>query len=139
MSETNFEPRIIAFLCNWCSYAGADLTGTSRIQYSPNVKALRVNCSSRVDPTFVIKTVMSGADGVLVAGCHPGDCHYKSGNLYTRRRIMMLKTVLETIGIHPSRLRLEWVSASEANKFAKVVNEFVEEIKKLGPNTIGGV
>jgi len=138
MSKENFEPKIIAFLCNWCSYAGADLTGTSRIQYSPNVKALRVNCSSRVDPTFVIKTVMSGADGVLVAGCHPGDCHYKSGNLYTRRRIMMLKTLLENIGIHPDRLRLEWVSASEATKFASVVNDFVEEIKELGPNTIGG-
>ncbi len=138
MSNGNFEPRIIAFLCNWCSYAGADLTGTSRIQYSPNIKALRVNCSSRVDPTIIIKTVMSGADGVLVAGCHPGDCHYKSGNLYTRRRIMMLKTVLETIGIPPSRLRLEWVSASEANKFATVVNDFVREIKELGPNPIGG-
>ena len=138
MSEDNFQPRIIAFLCNWCSYAGADLTGTSRIQYSPNVKALRVNCSSRVDPTFVIKAIMSGADGVLVAGCHPGDCHYKSGNLYTRRRVMMLKTVLETIGIPPDRLRLEWVSASEANKFATVVNDFVKEIQELGPSTIGG-
>jgi len=136
--DSDFEPRIIAFLCNWCSYAGADLTGTSRIQYSPNVKALRVNCSSRVDTTIIIKTVMSGADGVLVAGCHPGDCHYKSGNLYTRRRIMMLKTVLETIGIPPNRLRLEWVSASEANKFATVVNDFVKEIKELGPNPIGG-
>ena len=137
MSEDSFQPRIIAFLCNWCSYAGADLTGTSRIQYSPNVKALRVNCSSRVDPTFVIKAIMSGADGVLVAGCHPGDCHYKSGNLYTRRRVMMLKTVLETIGIPPDRLRLEWVSASEANKFATVVNDFVKEIQELGPSTIG--
>ena len=137
MSEVSFQPRIIAFLCNWCSYAGADLTGTSRIQYSPNVKALRVNCSSRVDPTFVIKALMSGADGVLVAGCHPGDCHYKSGNLYTRRRIMMLKTLLETIGIPSDRLRLEWVSASEAIKFATVVNDFVDEIKELGPSTIG--
>ena len=137
MSEVSFQPRIIAFLCNWCSYAGADLTGTSRIQYSPNVKALRVNCSSRVDPTFVIKALMSGADGVLVAGCHPGDCHYKSGNLYTRRRVMMLKTLLETIGIPPDRLRLEWVSASEATKFANVVNDFVDEIKELGPSTIG--
>ena len=137
MSELSFQPRIIAFLCNWCSYAGADLTGTSRIQYSPNVKALRVNCSSRVDPTFVIKALMSGADGVLVAGCHPGDCHYKSGNLYTRRRVMMLKTLLETIGIPPDRLRLEWVSASEATKFANVVNDFVDEIKELGPSTIG--
>lgn len=137
MSKVSFQPRIIAFLCNWCSYAGADLTGTSRIQYSPNVKALRVNCSSRVDPTFVIKALMSGADGVLVAGCHPGDCHYKSGNLYTRRRVMMLKTLLETIGIPPDRLRLEWVSASEATKFANVVNDFVDEIKELGPSTIG--
>ncbi|MHA3964328.1 MAG: hydrogenase iron-sulfur subunit [Candidatus Thorarchaeota archaeon SMTZ1-45] len=138
MSNGTFEPRIVAFLCNWCSYAGADLTGTSRIQYSPNIKALRLNCSSRIDPTFVIKAIMSGADGVLVAGCHPGDCHYKSGNLYTRRRVMMLKTVLETIGIPPNRLRLEWVSASEAIKFATVVNDFVEEIKELGPNSIGG-
>jgi F420-non-reducing hydrogenase iron-sulfur subunit len=138
LSNSGFQPRIIAFLCNWCSYAGADLTGTSRIQYSPNVKALRVNCSSRVDPVFVIKAIMSGADGVLVAGCHPGDCHYKSGNLYTRRRVMMLKTVLETIGIPPERLRLEWVSASEAAKFAHVVNSFVEQIRELGPNTIGG-
>ena len=138
MPNGNFEPRIIAFLCNWCSYAGADLTGTTRIQYSPNIKALRVNCSSRVDPTFVVKATMSGADGVLVAGCHPGDCHYKSGNLYTRRRMMMLKTLLETIGIPPERLRLEWVSASEATKFAAVVNNFVKEIKELGPNTIGG-
>ena len=137
MSDAEFQPRIIAFLCNWCSYAGADLTGTSRIQYSPNVKALRVNCSSRIDPTHVIKAIMSGADGVLVAGCHPGDCHYKSGNLYTRRRVMMLKTVLETIGIPPERLRLEWVSASEAAKFAQVVDDFVKEIKKLGPSTIG--
>jgi F420-non-reducing hydrogenase iron-sulfur subunit len=138
VSEVSFQPRIIAFLCNWCSYAGADLTGTSRIQYSPNVKALRVNCSSRIDPTFVIKAIMSGADGVLVAGCHPGDCHYKSGNLYTRRRVMMLKTLLEIIGIPPDRLRLEWVSASEAIKFAAVVNDFVKEIKELGPSTIGG-
>lgn len=134
---SNFEPRIIAFLCNWCSYAGADLTGTARIQYSTNVKPLRVNCSSRVDVTHIIKALTAGADGVLVAGCHPGDCHYKSGNLLTRRRMMMLNTMLETVGINPGRLRLEWVSASEANKFAAVVNSFVEEIKKIGPNTMG--
>jgi len=138
LTENDFQPQIIAFLCNWCSYAGADLTGTTRIQYTPNVKAIRVNCSSRVDPTFVIKSVMMGADGVLVAGCHPGDCHYKSGNLYTRRRMMMLKTLLETIGIPPDRIRLEWVSASEANKFASVVNDFSKDIIELGPNTIGG-
>jgi F420-non-reducing hydrogenase iron-sulfur subunit len=132
--ESVFEPKIVAFLCNWCSYAGADLAGTSRIQYSPRVHNVRVNCSSRIDPTFLIKTLMLGADGVLVAGCHPGDCHYKSGNLYTRRRVMMLKTMMEIIGLDPARLRLEWVSASEGGKFGKVVNEFVEEIRNLGPS-----
>ncbi len=138
VTTTNFEPRIIAFLCNWCSYAGADLAGTSRLQYKPNVKAIRVNCSSRVDTTHVVKAVMMGADGVLVAGCHPGDCHYSSGNLYTRRRIMLLKTVFETLGIPPERVRLEWVSASEAGKFATVVDDFINEIRVLGPNTLGG-
>jgi len=113
------------------------LAGTSRVQYSPNVYPVRVNCSSRVDPTIVIKAILMGADGVLIAGCHPGDCHYKSGNLYTRRRVMMLKTLLETIGIAPNRLRLEWVSASEGNKFGKVVDHFVEEIRELGPNPLG--
>ena len=136
-NEGDFKPRIIAFLCNWCSYAGADLAGTSRIQYSPDIHAIRVNCSSRLNPAVVIKTLLMGADGVLIAGCHPGDCHYKTGNLYTRRRYMMLKTLLETIGIEPERLRLEWVSASEANKYAKVVNEFTKTIYELGPNTIG--
>jgi F420-non-reducing hydrogenase iron-sulfur subunit len=135
--EDIFEPKIIAFLCNWCSYAGADLAGTSRIQYSPIVHSVRVSCSSRVDPTYVIKALMMGADGVLIAGCHPGECHYKSGNLLTRRRFMMLKTLLETIGIEPDRLRLEWISASEANKFASVVDDFVKQIKKLGPNEMG--
>jgi F420-non-reducing hydrogenase iron-sulfur subunit len=135
--EEIFEPKIIAFLCNWCSYAGADLAGTSRIQYSPIVHSVRVNCSSRVDPTYVIKALMMGADGVLIAGCHPGECHYKSGNLLTRRRFMMLKTLLETIGIDPDRLRLEWISASEANKFASVVDDFAKQIKKLGPNSLG--
>jgi len=139
MQEEIFKPRIVAFLCNWCSYAGADLAGTSRVQYSPEVHNVRVNCSSRVDPTFVIKAILMGADGVLIAGCHPGDCHYKSGNLYTRRRVMMLKTLLRIIGIEPERLRLEWVSASEGNRFGKVVDDFVEEIRALGPNPIGGL
>ncbi len=137
-SET-FKPRIIAFLCNWCSYAGADLAGTSRIQYSPHVHAIRVNCSSRIDPATVLKTILMGADGVLIAGCHPGVCHYKTGNLYTRRRYMMLRTLLETAGINPERVRLEWVSASEANKYAAVVDDFVKKIKELGPNPIGGL
>lgn len=136
-NKEDFKPRIIAFLCNWCSYAGADLAGTSRIQYSPEIHSIRVNCSSRLNPAVVIKTLLMGADGVLIAGCHPGDCHYKTGNLYTRRRYMMLKTLLETIGIEPERLRLEWVSASEAIKFATVVNEFTKTIYELGPNTIG--
>lgn len=137
--ENTFNPRIIAFLCNWCSYAGADLAGTSRIQYSPEVHAIRLNCSSRLNPAVIIKTLLMGADGVLIAGCHPGDCHYKTGNLYTRRRYMMLKTLLETIGIEPERLRLEWVSASEGNKYAAVVNDFTKTIYNLGPNTIGDV
>ncbi|MGY5858335.1 MAG: hydrogenase iron-sulfur subunit [Candidatus Thorarchaeota archaeon] len=137
--EEVFRPRIIAFLCNWCSYAGADLAGTSRIQYSPEIHAIRVNCSSRLNPAVVIKTLLMGADGVLIAGCHPGDCHYKTGNLYTRRRYMMLKTLLETIGIEPERLRLDWVSASEAIKFATVVNDFTKTITELGPNTLGAI
>jgi F420-non-reducing hydrogenase iron-sulfur subunit len=136
--EESFKPKIIAFLCNWCSYAGADLAGTGRIQYATEIHAIRVNCSSRINPAVVIKTILMGADGVLIAGCHPGDCHYKMGNLFTRRRYMMLKTLFETIGIEPERLRLEWVSASEANKFASVVNDFAKTIKELGPNTIGG-
>ncbi|MFO8109644.1 MAG: hydrogenase iron-sulfur subunit [Thermoplasmata archaeon] len=129
-----FEPRIVGFLCNWCSYAGADLAGTNRYQYSPNFLPVRVMCSSRVDTGFILRALLQGADGVLVAGCHPGDCHYQTGNLYTRRRIMMLKKLLEVIGIEPERLRLEWISASEGNKFAVVVDEFVEEIKELGPS-----
>jgi F420-non-reducing hydrogenase iron-sulfur subunit len=129
-----YEPKIIGFLCNWCSYAAADLAGTSRIQYSSNFIAIRVMCSSRVDPSLVLKALTNGIDGVLIAGCHPGDCHYQTGNLYTRRRVMMLKKLLETIGIAPQRLRLEWISASEGNKFAEVVNDFVEEIREIGPN-----
>ncbi len=138
MQQVAFEPRIVAFLCNWCSYAGADLAGTSRVQYSPNVHNIRVNCSGRVDPMFVIQAIMKGADGVLIAGCHPGDCHYKIGNLYTRRRVMVLKEVLQTVGIEPGRIRLEWVSASEANKFGAVVDDFVNQVRELGPNPLRG-
>ncbi|MGD2250670.1 MAG: hydrogenase iron-sulfur subunit [Candidatus Methanofastidiosia archaeon] len=129
-----YEPKIIGFLCNWCSYAAADLAGTSRIQYPSNMKAIRVMCSSRVDPALVLRALTNGADGILIAGCHPGDCHYQTGNLYTRRRVMMLKKLLETIGVAPERLRLEWVSASEGNKFAEVVDDFVKELKEIGPN-----
>lgn len=134
---TEFEPKIIGFLCNWCAYAGADLAGVSRIQYPPNLRIIRVMCSGRVEPSFVLEAFRQGADGVLVAGCHlPSDCHYLTGNFKAQRRILMLKKLLEQIGIEPERLRLEWVSAAEGDKFAKVVKEMVTEIKKLGPSPL---
>ena len=129
----DFEPNIVGFLCNWCTYAGADLAGTSRIQYPPNLKAIRVMCSGRVNPIFVINALQQGADGVLIGGCHPGDCHYERGNYIARRRYAVLKNLLEYMGIDPRRVRLAWISASEGNKFAEVVNELTEDIKKLGP------
>jgi F420-non-reducing hydrogenase iron-sulfur subunit len=132
-----FEPKIIGFACNWCTYAGADLAGTSRIQYPPNIRLIRLMCSSRVDSLFVLKALLNGADGVFIGGCHVGDCHYIKGNLYARRRYSMLKKLLETVGIDPRRLRLEWISASEGGKFAEVVKDFVEELKELGPNSLG--
>ena len=128
-----FEPNILAFLCNWCSYAGADLAGTSRIQYSSNVKIIRVMCSGRVNPVFLINALQNGIDGVLIGGCHPGECHYDTGNYLARRRITILKKLLEYVGIDPRRVQLTWVSASEGNKFAEVINEFTAEIKKIGP------
>jgi F420-non-reducing hydrogenase iron-sulfur subunit len=138
MSENNgFEPRIIGFLCNWCSYAGADLAGVSRIQYPPNIRIIRVMCSGRIDPAFVLEAFKDGADGVLVAGCHlPSDCHYISGNFKAMRRINLLKRVLKDFGIEPERLRLEWISASEGDKFAAVVRSMVEDLQKLGPNPV---
>jgi len=135
----HFEPRIVGFLCNWCAYSGADLAGTSRLQYPTNVDIIRVMCSGRVDPTFVLKAFQLGADGVLVCGCHPGDCHYSEGNYKTARRIPMLMKLLEQFGIEPQRLRLEWVSASEGDRFAVLVNEMTEQIRELGPfNRNGG-
>jgi F420-non-reducing hydrogenase iron-sulfur subunit len=131
-----FEPNILGFLCNWCSYAGADLAGTSRMKYPSNLKSIRVMCSGRVDPAFVLEALRKGVDGVLIAGCHPGDCHYQSGNYKTNRRIKLLKKLLEELGIEPQRVRFEYVSASEGQKFASIVTEFVAEIKKLGPNPI---
>jgi len=131
-----FEPNILGFLCNWCSYAGADLAGTSRMKYPANLKSIRVMCSGRVDPAFVLEAFRKGADAVLIAGCHPGDCHYQSGNYKTNRRVKLLKKLLEELGIEPSRVRFEYISASEGQKFATVVTEFVAEIKKLGPNPI---
>ena len=133
--EETFTPKILAFLCNWCSYAGADLAGTSRLQYPSSILPIRVMCSSRVDPLLVLRAFLNGADGVLVAGCHPGDCHYQEGNYYTRRRFVMLKKVFENLGLESDRLRLSWVSASEGQKYAKVATEFTKKIKELGENS----
>ena len=131
-----FEPNIIGFLCNWCSYAGADLAGTSRIKYPPNIKSIRVMCSGRVDTVFILEALRKGADGVLIAGCHPGDCHYQSGNYKTNRRIKLLQKLLDDMGVEPERVRFEYVSASEGQKFAQVVTDFVDELKKIGPSPI---
>ena len=131
-----FSPKIIAFLCNWCSYAGADLAGVSRIQYPASIRVVRVMCSGRINPAFIFDAFKNGADGVLVAGCHPGDCHYLAGNYKAQRRVLLAKNVLESLGIEPERLRLEWVSASEGDRFATVVKDMTEEIKKLGPNPL---
>lgn len=133
-STKDFEPRIIAFCCNWCSYAGADLAGVSRLQYPPNVRIIRVLCSGRIEPEFVLRALELGADGVLVAGCHPGDCHYISGNLKAEKRFQMLTKLIEVLGIDTRRARLEWISASEGPKFANTISEFVEQIKEVGPN-----
>lgn len=132
-----FEPTIVGFLCNWCAYAGADLAGTSRIQYPPNIRIIRVMCSGRVDPIFILEAFKNGADGVLVAGCHlPSDCHYLSGNFKAQKRIQVLQRVLSQLGIEPERLRLEWISASEGEKFAAVVKDMVARLKELGPNPV---
>lgn len=131
--EKEFEPNIIGFLCNWCSYAGADLAGTSRMQYPPNLKVIRVMCSGRINPIFVINALQQGADGVLIGGCHPGDCHYERGNYLARRRYMILQKLLEYVGIDPRRVRMTWVSAAEGKKFADVVKEVTEDIRALGP------
>ncbi len=129
-----FEPLIVAFCCNWCSYAGADLAGTSRISYPSNVRVVRVPCSSRVNPSFIIRAFQRGADAVIVAGCHPGDCHYHSGNYYTRRRFSVLKKVLEYMGIEEERFQVRWISGSEGAKFAQVMTDLTGEIRALGPN-----
>ena len=133
----NFEPKIIAFCCNWCSYAGADLAGTSRIQYPSAIRIIRVMCSGRVSPFFIIKALSVGADGVLVLGCHPGDCHYIEGNYKTMRRFPLLKKLLNQLGVEEERVRLEWVSASEGAKFAEVTRNFTQAIKNLGPSSLG--
>ena len=131
-----FEPKIIGFLCNWCSYAGADLAGVSRIQYPPNIRIVRVMCSGRIDPVIPLEVFAKGADGVLILGCHPGDCHYVDGNLHAERKFKMLKKLLALTGLEPERLRLDWVSASEGQRFAGIVTEFTERIRKLGPSPL---
>ena len=134
MAENSFQPLIIGLCCNWCSYAGADLAGVSRLQYPPNIRIIRVMCSGMVHPNIVIDALTKGADGVLMCGCHPGDCHYLEGNLKAEARAEAIKLMLQDFGIEEERFRLEWVSASEGGRFAQVVTEMTEEIKQLGPS-----
>ena len=134
----SWSPRIIGFACNWCTYAGADLAGTSRMKYPSNIRMIRLMCTGRIDPTFILKAFLNGIDGVLVGGCHPGDCHYQSGNYKAQRRIILTKRLMEQFGIEPERLKLEWISASEGAHFAEVVNAFTEQIQSLGPNPLMG-
>jgi F420-non-reducing hydrogenase iron-sulfur subunit len=129
----NWEPKIVAFLCNWCSYAGADLAGVSRLQYGTNVRIIRVPCSGRINPLYILKALQNGIDGVLVSGCHPGDCHYISGNLIARRKFALMKKMTEYIGIEPERVQFSWVSASEGNIFADLINKVIADVKKVGP------
>jgi coenzyme F420-reducing hydrogenase delta subunit len=133
--KKSFEPNIVAFLCNWCSYAGADLTGTSHFHYPANVKAVRVMCTGRINPLLVVSAFRHGADGVLISGCHPGECHYVEGNYLSRRRMILFRSFLEYVGIDPQRLRMSWVSASEGMKFANVVKEVTEDVTAIGPLT----
>lgn len=132
-NDNNWEPKIVAFLCNWCSYAGADLAGVSRLQYGPNIRIIRVPCSGRVNPLYIVKALQNGADGVLISGCHPGDCHYISGNLVARRKFALMKDFITYLGIEPERVQFSWVSASEGNRFAALVNEVIADVKRVGP------
>jgi F420-non-reducing hydrogenase iron-sulfur subunit len=132
MSEA-FEPKIVAFLCNWCSYAGADLAGVSRMQYPPNIRVVRVPCSGRINPLFILAALQNGADGVLVSGCHPGDCHYLSGNLVARRKFNTIRDLLAYVGVEPQRVQFSWVSASEGGRFSDLVRQVSEDVKRLGP------
>ena len=136
MSEAVFEPRIVGFLCNWCSYTAADTAGISRVKQPPNVDIVRVMCTGRVEPRLILKALTMGADGVLVSGCHPGQCHYQKGNLSARRRVMALKPFLDATGIGADRLRLTWVAASEAPMMARVVADFTEQVRRLGPSPL---
>jgi coenzyme F420-reducing hydrogenase delta subunit len=131
--DESWQPKIVAFLCNWCSYAGADLAGVSRMQYPPNIRVVRVPCSGRINPLFLVAALQNGADGILVSGCHPGDCHYLSGNLVARRKFALVKSLLEYVGIEPGRVQFSWVSASEGGRFAAIVAQVTDDVRKLGP------
>ena len=133
VNDTDWTPNIVAFCCNWCTYTGADLAGLNRMKYPPNVRVIRLPCSSRVNPQFVLRAFQKGADGVLVCGCHPGDCHYTTGNYYTRRRFMLMKRLMEFMGVEPERFQVRWISGSEAAKFRDTVTEVTGLIEKLGP------
>ncbi len=129
-----WQPKILAFLCTWCSYAGADLAGVSRLQYPPNIRIIRVPCSGRINPAHILKALQQGTDGVLVSGCHPGDCHYLTGNYFARRKFRLLKELLDFVGIEEGRVQFSWVSAAEGAKFAQVITEITTRIRALGPN-----
>ncbi|HOI76758.1 MAG TPA: hydrogenase iron-sulfur subunit [Methanofastidiosum sp.] len=134
---TNFEPNIVGFVCNWCTYAGADLAGSSRYSYPPNIKMIRLMCSGRVDPAFILETFARGADGVFIGGCHiPRDCHYQQGNFKALKRVTLLKKLIADMGIEPERLEIFWISASEGKRFSEVMTSFTERIRELGPNPI---
>ncbi len=131
----NFEPRIAAFFCNWCTYGGADLAGVSRLQYPPNIRAVRIPCTGRMNPNFILQAFRLGADGVWVSGCHPGDCHYIAGNMFARRRFAVMKNLLEYVGLEPERLQFSWISSAEASKFQQTVTEVTAAVKALGPSS----
>lgn len=129
-----FEPKIVGFLCNWCTYAGADLAGTSRIQYPPNMRPIRVMCSAAVDSVYILRALLEGADGVFLGGCHPGDCHYVSGNYKTRRRMVLFNSIMRSLGLDEDRVLLRWISAAEGKRFGDTVTEFTEKLRKKGPS-----
>jgi F420-non-reducing hydrogenase iron-sulfur subunit len=138
MTDKPWEPRIVAFFCNWCTYTAADLAGVSRMKYAANVRTIRLMCSGRVDPQFIMDAFAKGADGVLIGGCHPGDCHYGEGNYKMLRRYQLLTRMLQDLGIEPERLRLEWISAAEGDKVKTVINDMVEKVRALGPLDLPG-
>ena len=136
VENKNFEPVIVGFFCNWCTSAAADLAGTSRLKYPPNIRPIRVMCSGTVDPVYVLRAMLEGADAVIIGGCHPGDCHYVNGNYRAERRFALLRFMLKQLGVEPERVRVEWVSSSEGERFARIVREFVEELRVLGPSPL---